>query len=101
MRIMDKEPYVKNFFGITSNSGRTFITFSFIKPSFHTFQLLTLRFEKDIAIPAFEISFTLMNFTIFFRMNFKESDEVFERFNKQIEEIMEGDEYDGKEETRC
>ncbi len=98
--MMDNE-YSKNFFGITSDSGRTFVTFSFIKPSIYSFHPISIRFEKDIAIPAFEVSFTLLNCTIFFRMNFKESDIVFERFNEQIKELAESEEYKEYEETNC
>ena len=98
MKITTKEEYTnKRMLMISSNDGMTFLSFSFYNIFRGLFEkdntmsggsLINLRFEVDVAIPGIEFFFCLLGFTIFFRHNTKDSEIVFEKFNKQIEETL-------------
>lgn len=98
MKITTKEEYTnKKMLMISTDNGMTFLSFSFYNIFRGLFEkdntmsggsLINLRFEVDVAIPGIEFFFCLFGFTVFFRHNTKDSEVVFEKFNKQIEEAI-------------
>ncbi len=93
----DKEcPFDRNFFHLSTNDGMTFCQMAFYNPVGFFVEkddpmamgtLIDISFEKDVAIPGFEFRFCLLGLMFFFRTNFKESKEVFAKFDRDIAEM--------------
>lgn len=86
MKLIKKDDSPLKHFGISSDDGSRFITFSFYNPfSLHAC-LIDLSFEIDKIFPGFEFSFSFIFLHIFYRHNKPEAMKTFDEFEKNIKE---------------